>query len=469
MSTFFDKLPNPVNLVGGDYEVIKTPTILAYRMVDGFPSHVWSNKNLKWLVPVSKNGVYELRIYMQLMRGLKDVIPNQEERREWIVSNMIYSFALTKACEFLVRRNYLGKVWNDMRNFMSLTGNVQTRDFLKVPLGSNGEVMISQDVDNKKNYVKFDCIVGNPPYQQNSGDTSDVAIYPAFVKKAIELKPNYLSMVIPAKWMIGDGRGVVEFLSFMISCRKIPVMITTENSREWFNSDIDLKGGAMYFLYDSKYNNTQTIINDKAYDLSDNDVIITDALAIGIKNKILVKCSEFFDTKMYGQNPYGVNTNHKVWTDNIYNSYPCHTSEGKGGGSVTRFISKELVIKNKDSISKWKLCIAKNSGKGRDGTGTAFIIKPGAITTQSYLVFGCFDSEDEVNSAIQYLNTRFAQFMSSVLKSTQNVSKRIFKWLPVLDFTKSYTDADLYTMFDLSTEEIAHIENTTKYFPIFRK
>jgi len=465
MNTFHDKLPNPVQKVG-ECQVVKTPVALVERILDIFPSDVWSSKDKKWLMPVSKSGVFELGIYKRLMVGLAKDFSNWEDRRSWIVREMMWSFAPTHACELFVRRNYLGKVWNCRGAACdTLEGNVETRDFLKVKLGKSGEVMVKKD--GKDKYVKFDCIVGNPPYQENSGDTSDVALYPAFVKRAMELKPTYLSMVIPAKWMMGDGKGTAEFLEHMLKCGKLSNIIATDHSSKWF-PDIDLKGGAMYILYDGKKNDTPTKINGVEYNLADSDVIVTDTIALGIKNKLLSRCKKFFNTTMYGQNPYGINTNHSMWSTNPINSYVCHCSGGSGKGEITKLIAKNLVTKNLDTISKWKLCIAKNSGKGRDGTGHSFIIAPNAIMTQSYLMFGCFDSENEVKNAHAYLNTQFSQFMSSILKGTQNVSKRVFKWLPYLDFTRSYTDADLYKMFDLSKDEIAHIESTTKDFPIFR-
>jgi site-specific DNA-methyltransferase (adenine-specific) len=466
MITFHDKLPNPVQKVG-EPQIVKTPVDLAERILDGYPASVWKEKDWKWLNPVSKSGVFELGLYKRLMVGLADIIPNKDERREWIVREMIWSFCPTVACELFVRRNYLGKIYNDIGGWVGLRGNVQKRDFLKARLGKGGTVMAKKNERGEEKYVKFDCIVGNPPYQRNSGDTSDIAFYPAFVEKAISLQPKYLSMVIPAKWMMGDGKGTDEFLEAMTKCKKLSRIVATKNSREWF-PDIDLKGGAMYFLYDAKKDDTKTSINGVEYDLADTDIIITDLIALGIKCKVLAKCNTFFDTKMYGQNPYGINTNHKDWTTDKDNSYVCHCSGGSGKGEITRLVTKKLIIKNTDTINKWKLCIAKNSGKGGDGTGHSFVIRPNSIMTQSYLMFGCFDSENEANNAHSFLYTHFAQFMSSVLKGTQNVSKRVFKWLPYLDFSRSYTDQDLYAMFNLSAEEIAHIENTTKDFPIFR-
>src|SRR5258708_25757779 len=117
--SFPDKLPNPVQK-RGEFQVVKTPSPLAGRILDCFPKHVWNNPNLKWLVPVSKNGVFELHIFLRLMYGLVSSIPDADERRRHIITEMIWSFAPTPACELVVRRNYLCKAWGKMEDFMGL-------------------------------------------------------------------------------------------------------------------------------------------------------------------------------------------------------------------------------------------------------------------------------------------------------------------------------------------------------------
>jgi hypothetical protein len=114
---------------------------------------------------------------------------------------------------------------------MNLDANVRVCDFLKVRVRKDGAVMVKKNADGTEKWVKFDCVPGNPPYQANSGDTSDVAIYPAFVEKARSLNPEYMSMVIPMKWMMGDGKGTAEFRKNMIACKTISKIVATKNSR----------------------------------------------------------------------------------------------------------------------------------------------------------------------------------------------------------------------------------------------
>jgi site-specific DNA-methyltransferase (adenine-specific) len=463
MSIFHDKLPNPVQKIG-EYQIVKTPVVLVNRMLDGYPAEIYQDKTKKWLVPVSKSGVFELGIYVRLMRGLATAIPNSDERRVWIVKEMIYSFVPTTACELFVRRNYLGKVWNNIIDFEKLEGNVRVANFLKVRANKNGEVMVKKDEVGKETYVKFDCIVGNPPYQDNSKANDPKNIYPDFVIKAMNCNPKYMSMVIPARWMMGSGKGIQVFLDKMLGSKKLSKIVVEQDSSKWF-PDVSIKGGAMFFLYDRDHNSYISSINNIDMNLEGEDCIITDPIGLSVKAKVLAKCSKTFDKVMLGSCPFEIRSSHKDWVDTNNNAYICHNS-GKGASSKTTFISKSLIKKNVEFVDKYKMCCA--CGFGSDGIPMPFVISPGHVVSQSYLVMSYSDSEDECNNAALFFKTHLAQYLISLLKNTQNVAKRVFKYLPYLDFSRSYTDNDLYTMFDLSQEEINHIEKTTKDFPIFR-
>lgn len=465
--SFHDKLPNPIQKIG-EQQIVKTPIPLVNRILDSFPIEVWSNKNKRWLVPVSKTGIFELGIYVRLMNGLAASVPNSEERRAWIVREMIWSFTPTRACELMVRRNYLGKVWNSMRDTDALEGNVQTRDFLKSEIvGKGGLVM--QNKNGKSKYVEFHNIVGNPPYQDSgqNGRSDPKNLYPGFVLKAIGLKPDYLSMVIPARWMGGAGKGIAPFLKTMIECKKISKIVSTEDSKKWF-PDVDIKGGTMFFLYDNAKSDTTVNINGVEIDLLGQECIITDVLGLDIAKKILDKSTSTFDKVMLRQKAYGIETNHSIWSSDPNKSYICHCSGGAGSGDVSYFIDQKLINKNVNTIPKWKLCCGSSSGKGKDGTGKTFVIEPNHIVSNSYNVMGMFDSEENAKNAENYLLLKLPQFLVSLLKITHHQTAVVFKYVPYLDFSKSYTDQDLYTMFDLSNDEIAHVENTTKNFPMFK-
>jgi site-specific DNA-methyltransferase (adenine-specific) len=358
-----------------------------------------------------------------------------------------------------------------MRGFLTLQGNVQTRDFLKARLGKNGEVMVKKDANVKETYVKFDCIVGNPPYQKSNGgaQASADSIYPEFVYTSMRCNPKYLSMVIPARWMNGSGKHLAkDFLSYMISCKKLANIAYIEDATKWF-PNVDIKGGCMYFLIESDKKDSIVMINGFEIDLENQDVILTNPIDIGIKNKVLKTVKTTFDAIMHTSHPYGIRGSYKHWVIESDDSFPCHCSGGAGKGETVRFVRKSEVKKNKQTIGMYKVCVSKGDGKGRDGINNTFIVKPNAIVSGSYLVVDYYDNPNKAKNSEHFLRTRFAQYFVSLLKATQDMSPRVFNYLPYLDFTRSYADDDLYSMFNLTEDEIKHIENFVKDFPMFRE
>ena len=225
----------------------------------------------------------------------------------------------------------------------------------------------------------------------------------------------------------------------------------------------------MYFMIDSTRSDEGTIVNGIEQDLSGAKFIIVDPFNVALAKKVLKGNQKTFDELVFGLCPHGITSNHDVWSNDAGSSYVCYYNDGTNSkGTTTQLIDKGLITKNVETIHQWKVCTSKTSGKGNDGIAYTFVAEPGSVVTHTYVLLASFDSEDEAVNVSKYLNTKFAQYMISILKGTINVSGKVFSYLPVLDFTKSYTDADLYAMFDLTTDEIAHIENTTKDFLMFR-
>jgi site-specific DNA-methyltransferase (adenine-specific) len=471
-----DHLPPPVKLIGQP-QIVLTPTKLVKWILDQYPTEVWKNSTKNWLIPVGKHGVFEIEIFNRLMMGLANEFPSPEARRLHIVSNMIFSICPTDACNIITRRLYLGEVWDDLAGFMDVEGNVETLDFLKASIDKDGRIMVKRGKAKKSEYMKFDYVVGNPPYQENNGSAGKgsraTSIYQKYVLKAMDLNPRFISMIIPGRWMTGNGSGVglTQLLEKMINSNKLAKITTEKKDERWFPAGVSIRGEAMFFLYDGKKTTSVVDINGISVDLKGQEVILTDPCALSIKNKIASKAKIFFSDKDLGQKPYGILSNHRVgWmrTDQMLDgeSVWCYTLENKR--PVKKPISINEISKNKDSVCLYKTCITKASGSGADGTSSPFVAKPGEIVSETYRVLSVFDNEQEANNCRDFIRTPFSQYLISLLKVTQNISSKTLGILPVLDFSRSYSNQDLYKMFNLSEEEITHIETFTQNFPAVR-
>lgn len=122
-------------------------------------------------------------------------------------------------------------------------------------------------------------------------------------------------------------------------------------------------------------------------------------------------------------------------------------------------------------IDQWKIIISRLSAEHAgqpDKNGQFKIlstmekIPPKTICSETYLVAGSFDSEDEADNFMAYLKTKFARFLLAQIAMTQQISKATFAFVPTQDFTKQWTDEELFKKYKLNSEEIAFINNMIK-------
>ncbi len=338
--------------------------------------------------------------------------------------------------------------------------------------------------ESKETYIKllsemeFDAIVGNPPYQISDGggmqtessSGSSMPLYQKFVTQSKNLNPTYISMIIPSRWFSG-GRGLDDFRDEMLRDRRIVKIVDYSDSRDCFPR-VDIAGGVCYLLWDKNHDDQCVVVNkerNKSYQtnryLDEFPVFVRHAIAVGIINKVLSRGEQMMDSVVYSSKPFGFRSFEKGRKNK-----KALDVELLGSGGIT-YVKRNEVTTNADLIDKYKVIMSKSSAEHAgqtDSQGRKRIVSrievlaPNQICSETYLLLSAFESIEEAQNLALYVKTRFFRFLLSTILLTQNIAKDKYMFVPVQDFTRSWTDAELYTKYGLSNEEIQFMESMIK-------
>lgn len=495
-----------------------TPPELANRMLDTLAeawaeehggSNIWADKSVRFLDPCTKSGVFLREITIRLTKGLAEEIPDLKERVNHILTKQVFGIGITYLTSMLARRSlYCSKHAQGRhsiaKGFVSDSGNIwynriehrwvdgkctycgAGQKALDLGEGRESHAYAFIHTDDIKARVaelfggdmQFDVIIGNPPYQMSTGGGTATQqaspIYQFFVKQAIALEPKYVVMIIPSRWFTG-GMAILEaFRSDMLGDHRIRELIDFPDSRDAFTG-VDIAGGVNYFLWDAEYNGPCKVTtvsgaqSDTAIrELDAYPVFVRSNAAIPIVEK--VKRSEGFKpfaSLVSAVSPFGLPTSFRGVGSPKRLKSPVVVRSTAGRG----YTERDSVIKNPDWIDRWKILLSATSSEhagqaDRNGTRRIFsrieILEPGTVVTHSYLIVGPTTSEEEAINVAQYLRTNFVRFLVSLLLSTQHVSRLAFALVPEQDFSKPWTDTELYKKYCITNEEQALIESTIR-------
>jgi len=471
-----------------------TPPQLANQMLDLLPSDLWRNPEARFLDPACKSGVFLREIAKRLDEGLAHKIPDRQERINHIMKNQLFGIAITELTGLLARRSlYCSKVANGKYSVCSVfdtpEGNIRYRRIEHTWV--NGRCIFCGA--NEENYargeelethayefihtenpegvfdMRFDVIIGNPPYQLNTAGFGRQAkpIYHLFVRQAKKLNPRFLCMIIPSRWFAG-GMGLDEFRESMLHDKHISHIVDYVNSQDCFQG-VSISGGVNYFLWERDREGpcTFTCIHNSQVStmeryLDEFPVLVRYNEAVRIINKVQAKQETKISSIVSAINPFGFPSAYRGSSVQTSNALKLYSSKGVGYVPESKLTQgRELAQKFKVMVSQ---TISEHAGEpSKDGKykvlSTVRVLRPGEICTFSYITIGSFDTEIEANNLRDYLCTKFARFMILQAVSSIHLSREKFVFLPIQDFTKQWTDELLYEKYDLTDQEIEFIES----------
>ena len=487
--------PDVLNCIANlSNDEVFTPPELANKMLDLLPQELFKSSKTTFLDPFTKSGVFLREIVKRLDRGLADEIPDRQKRIDHILHNQVFGIACTELTSLLARRSvYCSKTANgqySISKFNTEEGNILYKNIKHTWVngkckycgasqsvydrGSEAEQYAYMFIhtDNPKQFfknMKFDVIIGNPPYQLSDGGNGASAspIYQLFLKTAKKLSPQYICMIMPSRWFAG-GKGLDDFRENMLKDKCIKYLVDYPNAKECF-PEASIGGGVCYFLREQTYSGPCSISNIQGNSigtmvrrLDQFDIFVRFNEAVNIIDKVREKNERTMDEHVSSRNPFGLSSSTRGNETKTKNSYFLITS---GGNS---FIDKDCVPQGQSLINRYKILISKvtceHAGEpDKEGMFRVIsrmeVIPPNSVSTDSYLIIGDNTDKEYVINEYNYLKTKFVRFLMLQAISSINLSKDKFQFVPLQDFSHPWTDEMLYKKYGLTDEEIAFIES----------
>ncbi len=504
------RMPDILDVIAAlSSNAIPTPPLVARALLDLLPPDVWTNPDYKWLDPATKSGSILREVARRLMDGLADWQPDPQQRVSHIMNNMLYGCAITQVHGEMTRRSvYVSRDATSPYSLLQFDDPQGHLPFVPAehdyPTNRDGTAagpcrVCSAPISlergtSRENYahafihkayptqemkdMQFDVIVGNPPYQLGTEGFGATAspIYHRFVERAIDLNPKYLAMIIPSRWFAG-GKGMGQFREHMIADRRLRAIVDNPKVFDCFPG-VKIRGGVNYFLWDRDHDGDcefstridGTIVSTAVRDLRKGQgVVIRDNRAGSILNKVASKTTQRVEDECTVTKPFGLT---------MRSNYPGSVPEPFDGaipliyGSHVGFSRPDQIQRNHEWIDTWKVLLPRASSGDTDQDETGRIIDvvlgepialaPGSACTQTYFIVGMFEARDETENYAHYLATKFVRFLVLQRKVTQDLTPESFRFVPMLNMTRRWTDADLYEHFGLTEEESAYIEACIK-------
>ena len=466
-------------------ETIEEPRFIDHGEVT---AKTMANTEARILEINSKTGLYPLYVTYSIFRKKCDAYSIDEltpelEAEIWnkTVAENVYVVCKTKMARSITKRTLVGytdspinaHAFDDLLN--QISGGKSDSFIEKIKRGSTFRG------NNTEKDMKFNAVVGNPPYQVMDGgnNASSTPVYNKFVEVAKKIHPDYVAMITPSRWFTG-GKGLDDFRDSMFTDKRLRKIVDYIEASDCF-SGIQLKGGVCYFLWDKINIGDCSITSVKSGQIlssSERPLILEEYTsfirfneAIPIINKIKSLNENTIQKQISARKPFGLPTTYRA--KNQYseiNYIKLYQNSGFG------YVSESDILTNLNVIPRFKVLIPP-LGSGSDAfphpiLGKSFVAEPNSACTETYIIAGLFDNKSDAENLVSYLNTRFLRFLVMLNKPTQHATSKVYAFVPVQDFTsnsdidwsKSVAEIDmqLYAKYGLDRDEIAFIESMIK-------
>jgi site-specific DNA-methyltransferase (adenine-specific) len=490
-----------------------TPPEFANRMLDTLAegwaaanngADIWADSKVTFLDPCTKSGVFLREIATRLIKGLEAEIPDLQARVDHILTKQLFGIGITQLTALLARRSLycskhatgphsVAKGFGDNDDghvWFERTEHVREGDRCRV-CGA-GKAFLDRGPDEENHAyafihasdikarlgelfggtMHFDVIIGNPPYQLNDGGhgVSASPIYQKFIEQAKKLEPRFLSMVVPSRWF-GGGKGLGEFRAEMLGDNRIRKLVDFENATDAFPG-VDLAGGVCFFLWSRDERGLCEVVNvnggveegSQDRQLGEFSTFVRHSAAVPIIRKVLAHNEPRMSHQVSSRKPIGLPTNARpLQRGDITLRWE------KGDGPYER----AQINVGVGLIDKWKVITSyvayDHAGNpGKDGRRKVFskidVLPPGSVCTETYLVIGAYDSEEEARHLIEYMKTRFFRFLVSQFMYSHHLTRAAYEFVPALEMTSSWTDDALADRYGFTGREVGFIESKIRPF-----
>lgn len=491
-----------------------TPPEVVNRMLDMLPQELFESTETTFLDPCCKTGVFLREIAKRLLKnqmpGYEKAVEeiNEKEMKggklspedKWyknelqkcvdhIFHKQLYGIAITEITSLLSRRSvYCSKSpdsFFSISKFDTGDGNIRFKRIQHTWVngkckycGANEEQYNRGDDREAHAYewihtekperifnMKFDVIISNPPYQLGTSESSAQAtpLYDKFVKIAKKLSPRYITMIIPGRWYAG-GIGLEEFRNTMLSDSRIRKLVDYPNASECFVG-VQIRGGVCYFLWDRDHPGLCDVVNVSGGEetgsirtMDEYPVFIRWNKALNIVKKVESSKEKNLVDDISSVSPFGLPSSFRGKEKTFENALKLHSSKG------VSFIKKTDIKNGHSLVNKYKVLLSRPISGNMETppfkvVALLKILSPKEVCTHTYLIAGGSSDRKSAENLKSYLETKFVRFLLAQSISGMDISKDKFRFVPTQDFSKTWTDAELYRKYKLTRDEVNFIES----------